>query len=399
MRWKSFLVVIALCVLTSTAGLAVLGCGSKQQTAQSSKVFKIGYSADLSADIASYDVPIEKGAQFAIDQINAAGGINGMKLQMIVKDNKDIMALAVQTTQELLTEGIQYLVGTTGNAVVACGRLAASHQVPSSTGDGSAPNLVDEIGPWAFQFGMNDCVQGAAMAEYAYDVLGYRNVWLLKSTAMPYTMNLPDYFAQVFTRKGGKIGGTIFYTRNSGDFSTQVTKIYAASPAPDAVYSSMFLPDTPTFLKQLRASGSKTPFLTSDGNDTPDLLSAGATALNGTLLTTYAYPVPGSPLDQWYKTYADAHGGTRPDTIIYANGYEDIMVLKAALEVTHGQGGQALRDALDHLSGVKLVLTDNYAMDPATRRAKRPATLLKLNGDKFEYVTTLPYPSFVPEPK
>ena len=202
----------------------------------------------MSADIAGYDVPMVKGAQFAIDKINASGGVAGKKLELIVKDNKDDKALAVQTTQELLDEGIGYLIGTTGDSVVACGRLAQDQKVPSSTGDGSAPNLVDEIGPFAFQLIMNDCVQGAAMAEYAYNDLGYRNVWLLKSTAMPYTLNLPDYFGEAFTRLGGTIGGEINYTRNSGDFSTQVTKIQNASPTPDAVYSSMFLaghPDVP----------------------------------------------------------------------------------------------------------------------------------------------------------
>jgi branched-chain amino acid transport system substrate-binding protein len=392
---------IALLAVAAMAFFAV-SCGGDDggddgDGGDEAKVFKIGYSADLSGGYSSYDVPIRDGAQYAIDKINEAGGIAGMKLEMIVKDNKNDKALAVQTTQELIDEGIQYLIGTTSDHVVACNRLAQDNEIPSDTGDGTAPNLVDDIGEWAFQYIMQDNLQGAAMAEYCYGELGYRTAYLLKSPDVPYSNNLPLYFKDVFEKLGGEVVGISDYKLEAGDFSAQVTKIANASPKPDMIYTPMFMPDTPVFLKQLKAAGVDIPVVTSDGNDTPDILSAGPKALDGMILTTFAFPEPGTSLYDFYQQY-EQDKGSPPETVIVANGYDIILILQAALEQTGGKGGQALRDALAELSGVKIATTDNYVMDANSRRAEREVALLEMDGDLFTFVQQLPFPQYVPAP-
>ena len=79
----------------------------------------------------------------------------------------------------------------------------------------------------------------------------------------------------MFKKLGGSIVGTADYKLGAGDFSAQVTKIQNANPKPDMIYTPMFMPDTPVFLKQLKAAGVDIPVVTSDGNDTPDILTAG----------------------------------------------------------------------------------------------------------------------------
>jgi branched-chain amino acid transport system substrate-binding protein len=400
---KRYLVVCVALLVVAVAGLLLASCGSSSNPSSSSsgssaeKVFKIGYSADLSGGYSSYDTPILKGAQFAVDEINAAGGINGMKLELLYKDNKNDKALAIQTTQELMNEGIQYFIGSTSDNVTATTRFVGTKQIPSDTGDGTAPNLPRDDGEWNFQYVMGDNLQGAAMANYVYTDLGYRTAYLLVSPDVAYSANLPLYFADVFKKLGGSIVGTASYKLEGGDFSAQVTKIQNADPKPDMIYTPMFMPDTPVFLKQLKAAGVDIPVVTSDGNDTPDILTAGPEALNGMILTTFGYPTPGSPLEDFYKKF-EAKTGKAPDTIIYANGYDIIYILKAALEKTGGQGGAALRDAIANLSGVKLATTDNFVMDPTTRQAKRSVGLLKMVGNKFTFTKYLPFPDYVPAP-
>ncbi len=401
MKKRSMALLIALLAVAAMAFFAV-SCGGDDggddgDGGDEAKVFKIGYSADLSGGYSSYDVPIRDGAQYAIDKINEAGGIAGMKLEMIVKDNKNDKALAVQTTQELIDEGIQYLIGTTSDHVVACNRLAQDNEIPSDTGDGTAPNLVDDVGEWCFQYIMQDNLQGAAMAEYCYGELGYRTAYLLKSPDVPYSNNLPLYFKDVFEKLGGEVVGISDYKLEAGDFSAQVTKIANASPKPDMIYTPMFMPDTPVFLKQLKAAGVDIPVVTSDGNDTPDILSAGPKALDGMILTTFAFPEPGTSLYDFYQQY-EQDKGSPPETVIVANGYDIILILQAALEQTGGKGGQALRDALAELSGVKIATTDNYVMDADSRRAEREVALLKMDGDLFTFVQQLPFPQYVPAP-
>lgn len=401
MKKRSVVLLIALLAVAAMTFFAA-SCGGADDGdggdgGEEAAVFKIGYSADLSGGYSSYDVPIRDGVQYAIDKINEAGGVAGMKLELIVKDNKNDKALAVQTTQELIDEGIQYLVGTTSDHVVACNRLAQDNEIPSDTGDGTAPNLVDDVGEWCFQYIMQDNLQGAAMAEYCYGELGYRTAYLLKSPDVPYSNNLPLYFKDVFEKLGGEVVGISDYKLEAGDFSAQVTKIANASPKPDMIYTPMFMPDTPVFLKQLKAAGVDIPVVTSDGNDTPDILSAGPKALDGMILTTFAFPEAGTPLYDFYAQY-EQDTGSAPDTVIIANGYDIGLILQAALEQTGGKGGQALRDALADLSGIKLSTTDNYVMDPTSRRAEREVALIKMDGDVFTYVQQLPFPQYVPAP-
>ncbi len=389
-------------LLVAALALALAACGGDDTegdggSAGTGEVFKIGYSADLSDGYSSYDTPILQGVEYAIEEINAAGGINGMTLELEYKDNKNDKALSIQTAQELINAGIQYMVGTTSDNVTAINRLATAKQIPSDTGDGTAPNLPKDNGEYSFQYIMGDNVQGAAMANYCYTDLGYRSAYLLRSQDVAYSANLPTYFADVFEKLGGSIVGTADYKLGAGDFSAQVTKIQNASPKPDMIYTPMFMPDTPVFLKQLKAAGVDIPVVTSDGNDTPDILSAGPEALDGMILTTFAYPEPGTTLGAFYDSF-EAKTGSPPETVIVANGYDLIYVLKAGLEASGGEGGTALRDAIANLSGVQLATTDDFVMDPTTRQAKREVALLKMDGDQFTFVKNLPYPDFVPAP-
>jgi branched-chain amino acid transport system substrate-binding protein len=396
---KLYLIVGLLLIAVAAMTLAACG-GSDEETtdgASGGGVFKIGYSADLSDGYSSYDTPVLQGVEFAIDEINEAGGINGMMLELEYKDNKNDKALAIQTTQELINSGIQYMVGTTADNVTAINRMAGDKEIPSDTGDGTAPNLPKDNGEFSFQYIMGDNVQGAAMANYCYTDLGYKTAYLLRSQDVAYTANLPTYFSDVFQKLGGSIVGTADYKLGAGDFSAQVTKIQNANPKPDMIYTPMFMPDTPVFLKQLKAAGVDIPVVTSDGNDTPDILTAGPEALDGMILTTFAYPEPGTALADFYANFK-AKTGADPETVIVANGYDLIQVLKAGLEASGGEGGAKLRDAIANLSGVKLSTTDDFIMDPTTRQAKREVCLLKMDGDEFTFVKYLPYPSYVPTP-
>jgi len=378
-------------------GAVSASCGTEEPADDPAKVFRIGYSADLTGAFSAYDVPIRNGAQFAVDQINKAGGVAGMKLELLVKDNKNDKSLAVQATQELIDEGVQYLIGTTSDQVVACNRLAQDNEIPSDTGDGTAPNIVDDVGEWCFQYIMQDNLQGAAMAEYCHGTLGYRTAWLLRAPEVPYTSNLPLYFGEVFERAGGKVEKTLRYQIGAGDFSGQVARIAKAKPRPDMIYTPMFMPDTPVFLEQLEAAGVDIPVVTSDGNDTDEILVAGPRALDGMIMTTFAYPEPESRLSGFYAEYEQATG-LAPDTVIVANGYDIVQIVKAALERTDGKSGQALRDAIAGLAGIELATTDDFVMDPTSRRARREVCLLRMVGDEFTFLEYLPFPQYVPPP-
>lgn len=395
---KCFVVVIAVIASVSVA-LLMVGCGGSDEggTTDQAAVFKIGNTPDLSGPYSLSDTMIRDGAQFAVDEINAAGGVNGTKLELIVKDSKNDKALALQATQELIDEGVGYLICTTADHVTAQGIMAGEAEIPTDTAAGTAPNLPRDAGPWQFQYIAGDNVQGAAMANYCYTELGYRTAFIVKSPDIAYSNNLPLYFAEVFKRLGGEIVGQADYKVEAGDFSAQITKIMNTSPRPDMVYTPMWLPDTAVFLKQYSAAGVDIPLVGGEANDTAEILPIGATALDGFIFPTFAVPDPGTALAELYDKY-EAETGAKPESIVFAEGYDIIYILKAALEQTGGEAGQALRDAIANLSGVQLSTADDFAMNPETRQAKRELILLRMDGAEFTTVQPLPFPEYVPEP-
>jgi len=116
---------------------------------------KIGHPGDFSGIYSFYDSPVRHGAQFAIDEINAAGGVLGRKLELMARDCRNDQGLGVRLAEELIRDGAVYLIGTTGDPFLAQGSVACAASVPISTGDGTAPTLVGDIGECAFQICMS----------------------------------------------------------------------------------------------------------------------------------------------------------------------------------------------------------------------------------------------------
>ena len=268
--------VAAACSTSDEGGDGGGGGGGTGDGAVSDDPIVIGFPADLSTDWAYYDVPMDEGAQFAVDEINDAGGVLGRPLELATVDMRNDVAEAAKVTQQLIDDGAVYLMGTVGDGVLAEGQVACAAGVPISTGLGSAPTLVGDMGACAYQLMMSDNIQAAVLADYAIGQ-GYETVYLLGSNEIPYTRDLPIFFADAFEQGGGTVVGEDQYKIGAGDYSAVVTKLANVDPAPDAVFTPMFIPDSAVFLRQLRQAGITVPVLSTDGNGDAALLDAGKT--------------------------------------------------------------------------------------------------------------------------
>src|SRR5215208_1497840 len=239
------------------------GGDANESGAASGDPIVIGFPADLSTDWAYYDSPMEEGAQFAVDQINDAGGVLGRPLELKTVDMRNDVAEAAKVTQQLLDDGAVYLIGTVGDGILAEGQVACAANIPISTGLGTAPTLVGDMGECAYQLVMSDNIQAAVLAEYAL-AQGYETAFVLGSNEIPYTKDLPLFFADAFENGGGSVVGTDQYKIGAGDYSAVVTKLANIDPAPDAVFTPMFIPDSVVFLRQLRQAGLTMPVLSTD---------------------------------------------------------------------------------------------------------------------------------------
>ena len=353
----------------------------------------IGFPADLSTDWAYYDAPMEEGAQFAVDQINQDGGVLGRPLELRTVDMRNDVARGAQVTQELIDEGAVYLIGTVGDGILAEGSVACGVGVPISTGLGTAPSLVGDMGECAYQLVMSDNIQAAIMAEYALEQ-GYDSVYVIGSSEIPYTENLPVYFQDALENGGGSVVGTDEYKIGAGDYSAVVTKIANADPEPDAIYTPMFIPDTNVFLRQLRQAGVTIPVLSADGNADPALLDAGERAIDGLTFTNSVCTAEGDPaVKQFYDDY-NARYGEDPSSYVAVIGYDEVNIAASVIEAQDSAEPSAIIDALSQVDYTGI--SGHLTMDPETRRADKPAALIQMDGTEFTCLGQPDFPAYVP---
>lgn len=364
---------------------------------QAQETLKIGFAAALTEYLAPYDQPSLKGIELGVDEVNAAGGIGGkIKLELLVKDTRSDTAQSGVAAQELIDEGVQFLVTNCDvDPSVAAGTIAQAANVPAISSCASTPTLPGIVGPFMFLNYTADNLQAAVLAGYARDQ-GYQNAYILLSRDTPYTEKLPEYFGQVFQAKGGTLLGTGEYAMGQQDFSAEVTKIKALDPQPDVIMTSAYEPDFPAFIKQLRASGIATPVLGSDGIDSPTTLGLGEVA-EGVVYTNAGFPVPGTPLADFYAKY-EAKYGEPLETTYAATGYDIIKVLEAAVLAAGSVDGKAIRDAMDNLKDVA-VATGTMTFAGRDRVPLRTVTLIKVSaGQRVHLASVNPDPADVPAP-
>jgi branched-chain amino acid transport system substrate-binding protein len=356
----------------------------------------IGFSGALTGPYAAYDQPLLNGMEMAAKQIEDAGGYKGVHVEIVSKDNKDDQTLTATTTQELLDQGIKVFVLSTADVVTAEGLLVAQSGGISSVGANTAGQIVKDVGPSTFMIVAPDNEGAAAGGQYACDT-GYRNAYLLGSPEIPYTKLLPEYFADAFAHDcGGKVTGTDTYKIGQTDFGTQVTKIQNASPQPDVIYTSIFVPDSGVFLKQLRSAGVTIPVLTVDGNDSSLFVDSGGSAVDGVVYTTHAFPTPGSLDEKFINDYTQLMGDKPESNTIEAMGRDNVYVFAEAASRAGSTDPNAVLDQVLALKDFQLV-TGKMSLDPETRLPIKEVTLVKMKGTEFTFLDAFT-PEYIPEP-
>jgi len=378
----------------SLAGLLALGLAAAPVLADD---MTIGLATAQTGGLAFADQPSLAGFKMAVDEINAKGGLGGKyMIKLDIKDTRSDTAATVQAAQELVAAGVNVLITPCdADPSIAAGQISQAAQIPTLTFCGTTPTITEAVGDYMFGTYPADNSQAALLADYAISK-GYKTAYILTSPDTAYTLRLPQYFAEVFTKKGGTMMGEGTYTLGSQDFSAEVTKIKALDPQPDVIMTAAYEPDFPALLKALRGAGITAPILGSDGIDSPTTTGLGAIA-DGIVHTTAGFPAKGSKLGDFYDRFAKATGAA-PETVYVATGYEIPYILDAAVTAAGSVEGPALRDALANLSGVEL-LTGKITYAGTNRMPSRDITLVEIkDGARTPILTATPDPAEVPAP-
>ncbi len=312
---------------------------------------KIGINYELSGGVASYGQSSVDGIMLAIDEINAAGGIDGKKIVPVEYDNKSEPSEAVILANRLISQDkvLAILGPATSGAFKSEVAVAEKERIPVISGSATADDVtVDENGnvkKYAFRICFADSFQGSAMAEFAFNKLGAKTAVIIKDTSSDYAKGLAENFTATFTANGGTIVGEEAYVAKDTDFNAIITKISALDF--DVIYIPGYYEEAGLIIKQARALGIDAPILGADGFDSPLLTDlAGASALNDVYFTNHYSSLDEDPkVADFIKSYKAKHGKD-PDAF-NALGYDVGMFLADGLRRCEKLDRESLKAALE----------------------------------------------------
>lgn len=355
--WPGAVLLVAFGLVFATACQSDDGGGGGGGGNDGGGEYVIGYSIDMTDGFAAYELPVLDGAKLAVDEINKAGGVLGSDIRLVVKDNNFDAALAAQTTQELIEEGVDALILPCETSLaVAAGVLAQAAGIVSISSCNTTPGTPAAVGDFMFITNLTDNTQASYASEYACEQ-GYETAYLLRSPDTEYVDTTPLYFADAFKHNcGGTVAAEGSFKLEQDDFAALVTEISQLDPQPDVIYSAIYVPDTIPFIRQLREAGVTIPVIGADGNDDQSLVDAGGEAAEGFVYSTVGFPAPGTRLADMianYETFAGKPVSNAPYTGL---GYDQVYILAEAIKQANSTDSAAVRDALEQIKGLELSL-------------------------------------------
>ena len=367
------------------ADLKALEVKPEAKPAESDEIV-IGEVGSLTGSEAAFGISTRNGIELALEEANAAGGVKGKKVRVIVYDDQSKPEEAASATTRLITQDkVKLILGEVASSnSLAMAPICQDNKIPMITPSSTNP-AVTEKGDYIFRVCFIDPFQGFVMAKFARDDLKFKNVAILKDVKSAYSVGLTEVFERKFAEMGGKVLGIESYSKGDTDFRSQLTAIKKLKP--EGLYVPGYYNDVGIIARQARELGLKTVMMGGDGWDSEKLFELGGKAIEGSYVSNHYSPEDPSPQVQNFITkYKAKFGGAVPDSLA-ALGYDAANVAIEAMKRAPDLSGPSLRDEIARTKdfpGVAGTISMNEKRD-----AVKPAVVLKVEDGKFKYVTTV----------
>ena len=346
---------IAFSAVAFLATAVLTACGAAPSSSSSSAsgtkigdTIKVGLNLELTGSVSAYATAEKKGAELAIEEINAAGGVGGKKLEEVSKDNKSDNSEAATVTTNLATESkVNAIVGpATSGAVASASPNAQSAGVPLITPSGTQDDLtVDSKGKaydHIFRTTFVDSYQGEVLSKYATNTLKAKKVILYYDNSSDYAKGIADKFKEKYK---GKIVAESTFQSGDTDFQSALTKF--KNDEYDAIIMPGYYQEAGTIIKQARGMGITAPIVGPDGFADSKLVElAGAENMSNVYYIS-GFSSSSSDKASTFATAYQAKYGEAP-SMFSALSYDSVyMISKAA------KGASTSKDIAHNLAKLK----------------------------------------------
>ena len=382
-KWLAVAMVAAM-----TVSMAA-GCGSKSEGEKSSgsdsEVIKIGAIGPVTGAAAVYGQAVKNGAELAVEEINAAGGINGAQVEFKFEDDEHDAEKAVNAYNNLKDWGMQALLGTVTSApCVAVGEVANQDNMFLLTPSGTAVECVQYDN--AFRVCFSDPMQGLESAKYIGENGLASKVAVIYDSSDVYSTGIYEAFVKEAANQDFEVvAAEAFTSESKTDFSVQLQK--AKDSGAELVFLPFYYSEASLVLKQAAGMNYNPIFFGCDGMD-------GILAVEGfdaNLANNLMFLSPFTPtstdeaIQKFVTAFKDKYGDT-PNQFA-ADAYDGIYAMKAAMEKADVKPGMASSDVCDGLKSALVeieidgVTAKGLTWEASGEPSKEPMVVKIENGD------------------
>lgn len=339
--------------LTACGGQSESGAGDADSSAPSGEgTITLGMIGPLTGSVAVYGTHIENGVKLAIEEINAAGGVNlsdgAHQLAVETKDDQGDATECVNAMNALISDGIQLVVGSaTSGCTSAITSIANSEGVVMITPSGTADSLTTAM-DYVFRTCFRDSFQGELAAQYALDE-GYTKVGVVYCSADTYSAGLRDAFIAACADRGlDVVAEESVATMTEVDYTNQFNKMVAAGA--ELVFTPFYYDVMgPYLVPQARSAGFTGVLLGGDGVDSTETTipdGADLSVYNDVYFVNhYSTELATSDVSKNFIESYEAKYGETPNNFD-ALAYDAVYVYKAAMEACGASDAASVQAAL-----------------------------------------------------
>ncbi len=346
---------------------------------------KVGEFASLTGKEATFGTSSHEGTQLAIDEINAAGGVLGKKLELLTEDDLSKAGEPATVVNKLISrDGVVAILGEVASSrSLEAAPICQQNKIPMISPSSTNPK-VTETGDYIFRVCFLDPFQGRVIADFATKTLKAKKVAIFTDVKSDYSKGLAKFFKDVFTKAGGQITAELDFNGGDKDFKAQLTAIKASNP--DAVFVPAYYTDVALICIQAKQLGINVPLFGGDGWESDQLVKIGQDAVEGNYFSThYAADTATEKAKNFAAAYKSRFQGKTPDSMA-ALGYDSALILADAIKRAGSTEGAKIRAAIaatKDFEGATGKITINEKRD-----ATKPAVVVQVKGGQFRYVET-----------
>jgi branched-chain amino acid transport system substrate-binding protein len=349
--------------LAAVAAIAV----TRSALAESSDPILLGVSGPLTGPNAQYGAQWKEGFDQALDEINAAGGVDGRKLVYRFEDSQSDPRQSIAIAQKFVSDPsiVMELGDFSSTASMAASPIYQREGLVQFGFTNSHPDFT-KGGDFMWSTAVSQADEQPLLARYAVSRLGLKKLSILHLNT-DWGRASRDYFAKTARELGAEVPIAEGYIPDERDFRSTLVRVRDANP--DGLILISYYSDGALIARQARQLGLKQTICAASPVYSPKFLELGGDAVENVHINTPFFSGDPRPeVRRFVAGFKARYGGREPDSF-NASAYDAINVAAAAMRIG-GTGRRAIRDALAKMRDVPTVMFGPATFDVETRRVK-----------------------------